>query len=126
MLTAYFCHSRKSQHGALIKVDWLDACIALSAVGAVLVVFLRHWRKICTILQPMGSKGQYLTKCLKSCLPIRSKETWTKYTPLTLLSQCKLALTATKKIKTGRVPYLGLEVTMHVIKSQIHLVRQSL
>jgi hypothetical protein len=29
-------------------------------------------------------------------------------------------------LKTGRVPYLGLELTIHVIKSQIHLVRQSL
>jgi hypothetical protein len=39
---------------------WLDACIALRVVGAVLVVFLRCWRKNCTILQPMGSKGRYL------------------------------------------------------------------
>jgi hypothetical protein len=28
--------------------------------------------------------------------------------------------------KTGRVPYLGLELTRHVIKSQIHLAKQSL
>jgi hypothetical protein len=27
---------------------------------------------------------------------------------------------------TGRVLYLGLELTMHVLKSRIHLVRQSL
>jgi hypothetical protein len=44
----------------LTKVDWLAACIALRVVGAVSVVFLRRWRKICTILQPVGSKGQYL------------------------------------------------------------------
>ncbi len=31
-----------------------------------------------------------------------------------------------KNLKTGRLPNLGLELTMHVIKSQIHLVRQSL
>jgi hypothetical protein len=31
-----------------------------------------------------------------------------------------------KKFKIGRVPYLGLELTMNVIKSQIHLVKQSL
>jgi hypothetical protein len=31
-----------------------------------------------------------------------------------------------KYLKTGRVPYLGLELTMHIIKSQIYLVRQSL
>ncbi len=52
-----------------------------------------------------------------------------KIKPLSLSSQPKLALTArntlfalqnpwsTKKIlKTGRVPYLGLELTMHVIE----------
>jgi hypothetical protein len=31
-----------------------------------------------------------------------------------------------ENLKTGRVPYLGLELTIYVIKSQIHLVRQSL
>jgi hypothetical protein len=30
---------------SLIKVDWLDACIALRVVGAVLVIFLQRWRK---------------------------------------------------------------------------------
>jgi hypothetical protein len=29
-----------------------------------------------------------------------------------------------KNLKTGRVPYLGLEQTIHVIKRQINLVRQ--
>ncbi len=42
------------------KVDWLAAFIALRLVGAVLVPFLRRWRKICTNLQPIGSKGRYL------------------------------------------------------------------
>ncbi len=58
---------------------------------------------------------------------------------LTLLSQCKLALTvrnslfcyeiieATKNFLTKcPVRYLGLKLTIHAIKSQIHLVRQSL
>jgi hypothetical protein len=40
---------------ALIKVDWLGACIALRLVGAVFVIFLRRWRTVCTVLQPMGS-----------------------------------------------------------------------
>jgi hypothetical protein len=31
-----------------------------------------------------------------------------------------------KNLKTGLVPYLGLELTVYVIKSQIHLVSQSL
>jgi hypothetical protein len=33
---------------------------------------------------------------------------------------------APKKFKTGRVLYLDLELTVRVLKSQIHLVRQSL
>jgi hypothetical protein len=35
---------------ALIKVDWLAACLALRVVGTVLVVFLRSCHEICTIL----------------------------------------------------------------------------
>ncbi len=31
-----------------------------------------------------------------------------------------------KNLKNGRVPYLGVELTMLVLKSQRHLVRQSL
>ncbi len=31
-----------------------------------------------------------------------------------------------KKFKNGPVLYLGLKLTIHVIESQIHLVRQSL
>ncbi len=31
-----------------------------------------------------------------------------------------------KNVKTGNIPYVGPEQTMYVIKSQIHLVRQSL
>jgi hypothetical protein len=31
-----------------------------------------------------------------------------------------------KNLKTGRVPYLALELIMHVLKSQIHLFRQYL
>jgi hypothetical protein len=50
---------------SLIIVDWLAACIALRVVGAVLVVHLWRWRKIYTILQPMGNKGRYLKKCPK-------------------------------------------------------------
>ncbi len=61
---------------SLIKLDWLAACISLRVIGAVFVVFLRHWRKIWTILQPMESKDRYLKKCLKPSWPIRSKETW--------------------------------------------------
>ncbi len=51
----------------MIKVDWLAACIALRVAGAELVEFLRRWRKICTILYPMGKKGRYLKKSAKPC-----------------------------------------------------------
>ncbi len=70
MIAAYFCHSSKLQveyNRSLIKVEWLAACITLRVVGAVLVVFFRRWRKICTIRQPMGSKGQPLMKSPKPC-----------------------------------------------------------
>jgi hypothetical protein len=67
---------------SLIKVDWLAACTystkVVGTVGTVFVVFLRHWRKICTIRQSMGSKGRYLKKSTKPCWPITSKETWVK------------------------------------------------
>jgi hypothetical protein len=33
-----------------------ESLLWLFNVGAVLEAFLRRWRKICTILQPMGSK----------------------------------------------------------------------
>jgi hypothetical protein len=55
--------------------------------------------------------------------------------PLTLLSQpnrekytfCILkSLEHLKNLKTGHVPCLGLELTMHDIKNHIHFVRQSL
>jgi hypothetical protein len=75
------------EYNYTLIVDWLAACVALRVVGTVQVVLFRRWRKICTFLQPMGSNGRYLTKCLKPCWPIRSKETWTEYIPLTLLSQ---------------------------------------
>ncbi len=88
----YFIPANRS----LTKLDWLDACIALRVVGAVLAVFLQRWHKICTILLPMGSKGRYPKKCPKSCWPIRSKETLITFTLLTFSSQCKLELTARK------------------------------
>ncbi len=62
-----------------------------------------------------------------------TKETWTKYTPLTLLSQQTRtdlfvikSLEHRKNLKTGHVPYLVLELIKHVTKSQINLERQSL
>ncbi len=74
----------------------------------------------------MESKGRYLKKSPKPCWPIKSKETWIKYALLAQISQRKLAfnrekytfcvvksLAHIKNVKTGGVPYLGLELTMH-------------
>ncbi len=69
-----------------------------------------------------------------NCWPKESKETWTKYTLLTLLSQrcakytfcVKKTVEDRKNVKTGLIPYSGLELTKHVIKSLIHLVGQLL
>jgi hypothetical protein len=54
-----FVHVIPANHKrcSLIKVDWLAAYIALRVVGAVLVDILWRWRKICTILQPMGARA---------------------------------------------------------------------
>jgi hypothetical protein len=60
MLSVYFCHSRQSQveyNCALIKVDWLAACIALRMVGAVVVVSSGVGVKICTILQQWEARA---------------------------------------------------------------------
>jgi hypothetical protein len=75
----------------------------------------------------MGSKGRYLKKCQKPSCPKESKETWTKYTLLTLLSQrcakftfCVIkSVEELKKIKTALIPYSGLELTKDVIKSSV-------
>jgi hypothetical protein len=58
----------------LIKVIWLAACIALRVVGTVLVIFLRFWRKTCTILQPMGSKGQISEEMSQTLLTNKKQE----------------------------------------------------
>jgi hypothetical protein len=41
-------------------VDWLAACFALRVIGALLVFSYIIKVKICTIFQPMGSKGRYV------------------------------------------------------------------
>jgi hypothetical protein len=97
MLAAYFCHSCQSQveyNCSLKKVDWLAACIALrvlylalyllfsSGVGVQFAQSASQWD------QGMRPEEIYQT------LLTNKKETWVKYTTLTLLSRRKLALTA--------------------------------
>jgi hypothetical protein len=68
----------------------------------------------------MGSKGRYLKKSTKPCWPVESKETWTKYTPTTLLSQHKLTFTARYPYReTVPLKYSFLifnEVLPHVVR----------
>jgi hypothetical protein len=87
-----------------------------------------------------GKQGPIPEEMSQTLLTRRSKETWIKCTPLTFLSHAmktrinreKYTLCVIKSLehqqnlKTCRIPYLGLELTMHVIKNQIHPVRQSL
>jgi hypothetical protein len=69
-------------------VDWLPACIALRVAGDVLVAFLRRWRKICTILQPIGKQGPIPEEISQTLLTNKKQGN-----PQTLLSQHKLGLT---------------------------------
>ncbi len=71
----------------------------------------------------MGSEGRYMKKCPKPCWPIRSKEFCAKLA-LTARNPLKKSLKHKKNLKNGPVPYLGLELIIYVIKSQIHLARQ--
>ncbi len=122
----------------LLITSGVQLCIDESGLACCLYCTKNsYWRKIYTILQPMGRKGRYLKKCPKLCCPIRCKETQTKRAPTTLLSQRKLPLTArntvlyykiicaAKNFKNGPVPYLSLELTKQAITSHIHLMRQS-
>ncbi len=48
----------------LIKEVWLDACVALGVVGAVLVAVLQHWSKIRTILQTWEARTMEMSQTL--------------------------------------------------------------
>ncbi len=45
-------------------MEWLAASVSLRVSGAVLVIFLCQWCKICEILQPIGSKRQRQKKSI--------------------------------------------------------------
>jgi hypothetical protein len=49
---------------SLIKVDWLDACVAKRVVGSVLVILFRRWRKFCTILRKQGPIPEEISQIL--------------------------------------------------------------
>ncbi len=139
LFLSFLLYSQVEYNCSLIKVDWLAACIALRVVGAVLVVILPGWHKIykiCTILQPMGSKDRPMSLTLLTnkrqgnleyvqaaniIKPTLTRDYHNKHT----ICVTK-ALNHRKKLKNGPVPFLGLVITIHASKSQIHLARQSL
>jgi hypothetical protein len=75
----------------------MPVCVGTKSGGDVLVVFRRRGVKFAQS-SSQWEQGQYLKKIYQTLLPTRSNETWMKYTPLTLLSQHKLALTARKTL----------------------------
>jgi hypothetical protein len=65
-----FCRSYLTQmeyNCSLIKVDWLDACIALREVGAVSFVFLRRWRKIAQSSSQWEARADTRRNLTKPC-----------------------------------------------------------
>jgi hypothetical protein len=58
-----------------------------------LVVFLRRWRKICTILKPIGKQGP-IPEEIYSIPNLADQQEARKPEPTTLLSQRTLELTA--------------------------------
>jgi hypothetical protein len=76
---------------SLIKVDWLAAGIAL--VGAV-VFSSGVGVKFAQSSSQWEARADTRRNVPNLADPIRTRKTWTKYTPLALISQRKLALTA--------------------------------
>ncbi len=58
----------------MIEVALLAACITLRVVGAELVVFLRSWLKICTILQSMETKKELIPEEMSQTLLTNKKQ----------------------------------------------------
>jgi hypothetical protein len=97
MLAAYFFHSRKSPVENNCSLIKMD------------------WLPACIALRVFGTVHVlviFRRRWCKICTIIQPMGSNCQY-----VKKCP---------KTGRVPYLGLELTMRVIKSQIQLVRQSL
>jgi hypothetical protein len=68
MLAAYFCHSPLSQveyNSALIKVDWLAACVALRVVGAVYLFSSGVGIKFAQSFSQWEARADTLKKCHK-------------------------------------------------------------
>ncbi len=80
---------------ALIKIDWLAASIALRVVSAYCISHFPPESAYNFHSPPANRKeGAISEEMSQTLLTNKSKEIWTKYTPLTLLSQHKLALTS--------------------------------
>jgi hypothetical protein len=109
--------------------------------GVVLVSFPCCWVTVCKILQPMRSKGRCLKKSVKHrCVcPRKPGNGDKKVQASTLLTQPCFAFigrnslinlihrrNVRKKLKISATLSLGLELSIQVYNSPIHLVTQSL
>ncbi len=84
---------------ALIKVDWLAVCIVLSVVGAVFENFLQRWRKFCTVQSSSKWEARVIpVEMSQAPLTNKKQGNLDKYTPLKLLSQRKLGITARNRL----------------------------
>ncbi len=96
-------------------MDWLDACIALRAIGAV----SEDMSQTQLTNKKQGNLDQvHAANIVK---PTQTRMNRKIYTFCVVKS-----LEHLKNLITGPVPYLGWEMAMFVIKSQIHLMRQSI
>jgi hypothetical protein len=87
----------------MIKLIGLVQVSSIRKGGAPLVKFLCRWRTIRKFLQPIVNKREWQKKSIKLCCLIKSHETLTKYTPLTLCRPC-FAITG---INTLTALYIG-------------------
>jgi hypothetical protein len=100
-------------------VGWLAACIALRVVGAVLV-FLRVF--FCVKFAQSSSHREAKADTSRN-LPNPAGQQEAKKHGFTARNTLFALQNHWSSLKNGRVPYLGLKLTMHVLKNQIHLVR---
>jgi hypothetical protein len=116
-------------------------CIDKSELACCLYCTKSGWRCIShfppALALANGKQGLKPEEMSQTLLTSKKQGNLDEYTPVTLLNQRKLALTARDTLLHYKIieapkknlkpaPYLRLELTMIVIKSQIHLVTQSL
>ncbi len=93
----------------------------------VVLQFLCRWRRICNFLRPMRSQPELQEKIYQILL-LNRKPTkhWPSFTIKIHYLLCYIGGPSKKFKVRRRDSYLGQDLSMHDIKSPIHLVTQSL